>query len=263
MTDNHDEPGNGGRVGRPARSAEPSPEAGDAARRVIRDKNLTQASVAARMGVSERQLSRWLGGTDRGPTLEQAQALAEVLETPALVDLWWPPGGVTGGNHRRLLVGGGLLAVLLVVGIALLFTRDDDPADPSPTPTSLSSAAARPVATGPITAVVDGTFANNRPQAKTIGLWTRPGMSTGCDLDDCPAGTKQAGRVDVGATLAVSCVVLDGQMLRNGASGEPGYYEDERWLRLVPGQDVGEADSDLYISNLWFLRDDLPRLPNC
>jgi len=61
-------------------------------------------------------------------------------------------------------------------------------------------------------------------------------MSSGCELDACPAGTRQAGRIAVGQTLAVSCVVADGQMLRNGSSGEPGYYEDQRWVRLVPGQ---------------------------
>jgi hypothetical protein len=98
--------------------------------------------------------------------------------------------------------------------------------------------------------------------AKTIGLWTKPGMSSGCELDACPDGTVQAGRVAVGQTITVSCVVADGQMLRNSSSDEPGYYEDQKWVRLEPGQQVGKSgDDDLYISNVWFLRDAPPPLP--
>ncbi|MEU8606666.1 hypothetical protein AB0C29_01490 [Actinoplanes sp. NPDC048791] len=112
--------------------------------------------------------------------------------------------------------------------------------------------------------MVSGQYAGNRIPAKTIGLWTKPGMSSGCELDACPVGTRQQGRVSVGQAVAVSCVVADGQMLRNGSAGEPGYYEDQRWVRLVPGQQVGQTgDGPLYLSNVWFLREALPPLSAC
>lgn len=264
MTDNRDEPGNAARVGRPSRSADPSPAASAAAAQAIRDRGLTQAAVAEQIHVSERQLGRWLNGRERGPAPEQAEALAVLLDRPDLVHLWWPPDR----PDRRprsigpALAAGGLVVVLVTLVIGFVVMRDDGRPD-APAPEVSSRTPGPAVTSGPVTGVVEGRFAGDRAPAKTIGLWTRPGMTDGCDLDDCPPGTKQAGRVEVGRTIAVSCAVVDGQMLRNGASGEPGYYEDERWLRLAPGQDLGRTDDDLYISNVWFLRDGLPPLPSC
>lgn len=178
-------------------------------------------------------------------------------------------------RRRRLLIGAAAVVALIAAGVlGVTASRRAEPDSP-PNPTATASQSAIPVGppatgagatpvAGALQGVVNGQFAGDRSPAKTIGLWTKPGMADGCALDACPAGTRQAGRVPVGRTIAVSCVVADGQMLRNGASGEPGYYEDQRWVRLVPGQQVEQTGNDqLYLSNVWFLREALPQLPAC
>lgn len=268
------------RVGRPPDTAEPSPAASELSAAAIRDSGRTQKWVASKLDVSERSLRRWLDGSpsSRGPTLEQAKAFAQLLGKPELVDLWWPPENPiaptpapphvpeekksTARNRRTLVIVAGALAAVLAVIIGIAVARDDK-AEPPVAPTAVPLATASPAGSEPVKGKVNGEYAGNRVPAKTIGLWTKPGMSSGCDLASCPAGTRQAGRVSVGQTIAVSCVT-DGQMLRNGSSGDPGYYEDLRWLRLVPGQQVEQTgDDDLYLSNIWFLRDKLPPLAAC
>ncbi|BCY09792.1 helix-turn-helix domain-containing protein [Actinoplanes sp. L3-i22] len=300
MSDGREESKGTARRGRPSDTAEPSPAASERAAAAIRVAGRTQQWVADHLGVSERTLRRWLDGRpqNRGPTRVMAAALAGLLDAPELVGLWWPgpdsvgapptsssaaPAGGGATDHRRTpVIVGSMTAILVVVAVVIVVavSRGDKAALPVKTakaPVSPGIASTGPAAVtcgspavgasaaaGTVTGNVCGVYAGNRLPAKTIGLWTKPGMSSGCDLDACPPGTVQAGRVAVGQTVSVSCVVGGGQMLRNGSSGEPGYYEDKKWVRIVRGQEVGQTgDYDLYLSNVWFLRDALPPLPAC
>ena len=267
MTNGSDEPKAPGRRGRPSDTAEPSTEASERAAAAIRAEGRTQKWVADQLGVSERTVRRWLDGRpeNRGPTRETAERLARLLKTPELVELWWPPreppaappappavpadDGARSRRHR-LRIAAGATAVLVLLGVligsAVSRGNPDPPVDPASEPVTPGPAApaagcgsptaGAPAAARTVTGKVCGDYAGNRAPARSIGLWTKPGMSTGCDLDACPPETKQAGRVTVGRNISVSCVVADGQMLRNGSAGEPGYYEDRRWVRLAPGQ---------------------------
>ena len=98
----------------------------------------------------------------------------------------------------------------------------------------------------------------------SVGLWSRPSTTTGCDRSPRFPGTELAGRVRPATLVQVSCVV-SGQRVRNGEPGRPGYYDDDRWLLVVPDDALGlTRPGDAYLANIWYARESLPAtVPSC
>lgn len=64
----------------------------------IEAKGLTNHQVALELGVSDRSVTGWRSG-ERGPKMTEAQALAKLLNQPALPGWWlWPSETPKGGD---------------------------------------------------------------------------------------------------------------------------------------------------------------------
>ena len=104
---------------------------------------------------------------------------------------------------------------------------------------------------------VDGTGPGTDPTT-SVSLWSKPSTTTGCDNSPCRPGTKAVQQVAPKTIVTVSCVI-NGQQLRNGIPGGDGFYEDDRWLRVVAVDGEPVTRDDLpYLSNVWFVRSSLP-----
>jgi transcriptional regulator with XRE-family HTH domain len=282
--------------GRRRTNGKGSPEAGARLANEIRRRKLTQARFAAGLHVDVRTVRRWISG-EAGPDRETAQRLATFLEDPEVVQwwvypdadpdpradagsaadpddaaeqTWWSAAPTWVLEHRGLaaLIGG--VAVLALV-VIIVITSGPPVADPAPQQASGSaspSPAPPVVGTGAdarLTAPVDGSMTAGRQDAKTLSLWSHPSTSSGCEISACQDGTSPVGTVRLPAEVVVVCVTV-GQEIRNGEPGQDGFYRDDKWLELAPGQDFGPAPpgQEMWLSNIWFLRDRLPdQLPQC
>ncbi|GAA3593578.1 hypothetical protein GCM10022223_05610 [Kineosporia mesophila] len=284
-------------VGRPKSNAFGSTTAGTQLASSLRRHDLSQAELSRRLMVSTRTVGRWLNGTD-GPDPDIARRLAEELSEPELRTWWsWPTdtGGAPGEQKlatvhrspspaifttppspgeeplqggwrtrlsRRPLLVAAVLGCLLVIGTVLVLTQLWE-GKPSTTPvsgTQPESTDAQPIYEGQI----DGRMSGGRPAAHDITVWSLPSTTTGCDISPCLPGTAEAGHMTLPASVKVVCV-SKGQQIRNGAPGEPGFYRDDRWLRLSPAPEIQNPTSQVvFLSNIWFERDQLPAdLPTC
>ncbi len=150
-----------------------------------------------------------------------------------------------GADRRRIRWAAVLCVTVIALArlLAIVMTRDDGDARTAPVPA--------------FTAQVDGTGPGEDP-TEPITVWDRPATNIcssatpECDPDATGAGVVQPGqRVD---TLCVT----KGQVVRNGPPGEPGFYDDDRWVMIDSG---GE---EAFLSNTWYARSGLPRdLPSC
>lgn len=259
--------------GRPRTNAAGSSEAGARLADRIRRRNLTQASVAKHMNVSQRTVGRWVGG-ETGPDLATARRLAEFFDDPEVVSWWWhdlsaDPVEREADPDRapwspKVLIGAVVVLILALIVVAVT-TLHSSPTAASTAPSGPVPAVVGTGAAARLTAPVDGAMTSGHPSARTITLWSRPSTSSGCDISACQPGTDQVGTLTLPATVVVMCSTV-GQQIRNGEPGESGFYRDDRWLKLEPGQAFGQTSKDqvLWLSNIWFLRDRLPgQLPQC
>lgn len=66
-----------------------------------------------------------------------------------------------------------------------------------------------------------------------IAVWDRPAM-TDCGTPGCDREAVRLGTVRHEEQHPAVCVVR-GQVIRNGPPGAPGYYQDDRWVRVDVG----------------------------
>ena len=107
------------------------------------------------------------------------------------------------------------------------------------------------------TAPVDGTGPGEDP-TEPVTVWDRP-ATTICSSDtpECDPEAERVGVVQAGQVVDTLCVAK-GQVVRNGPPGEPGFYDDDRWVMI----DIDGTKA--YLSNTWYARSGLPRnLPSC
>lgn len=159
---------------------------------------------------------------------------------------------------RAGLIAAVVVLTLIATALFVLWSersRSGDQTVESPGPEA--SADADSQAMPQFTGEVNGSGPGTDPTTP-VSLWSKPSTSTGCEFSACAEDTRAVQKVSPGAAVTVACR-LQGQQIRNGLPGGPGFYEDDRWLRVVSvdGELVDENEP-LYLSNVWFARAKLP-----
>lgn len=114
----------------------------------------------------------------------------------------------------------------------------------------------RPV-TSVFSAQVDATGPGEDP-SEPVALWDRP-ATTICSsaTPGCDTKAMRAGVVRHGQVVDTLCIAR-GQVVRNGPPGEPGFYDDDRWVKL------DHEGQEAFLSNTWYARSKLAReLASC
>lgn len=259
-------PGQRRGVGRPLTNGRPTAESAALLKAAMRVKAVTVKEAAAAVGAHERTVTGWRAG-DRGPSAEEAEKLAKLLDRPELPSWWdWPPGSgpatapAAGAPQENPEADPGAVreradqattrprrrarrwAVLAIVGVVVLsglvivLAYTTRPANRSAAVDKDATTSAAPTPgdrlnSGP-TITIDGLSCSRLvhvpPAATTEETQGTLGATTFTDpVQICGVGPK----IGAGLTVRVACRLLAPQM----SSVNPGGY----WYLVAAGPNRG------------------------
>lgn len=220
-------------VGRPQTNGRPNAESAGLLVGAMQAKSVTVSQAAAALGVSGRTVTGWRSG-DRGPSVEEAEKLAALLDRPELPGWWeWPPGAARAATplagspqqsgpapkppriRRWALL---TVVVVVLVGLAVAAAFALRPADRSTAVEQDATAAAQPSQSGgrldggPTVSV--GALSCSRPVRVPAAATVEETQGTlGATTFTNPAQICGAGpKIAAGSTVRVVCRLLAPQM---------------------------------------------------